>query len=61
MATPPASFSTESYFQTQKSPPNIQDKTAKVLQFVDKWRAVDGKKVVLVTVSGQQNTSPYAH
>ncbi|KIR58961.1 phosphopantothenate-cysteine ligase [Cryptococcus bacillisporus CA1873] len=52
METPPNPFSTESYFQTQKSPPNIQEKTAKVLQFVDKWRAVDGKKVVLVTSGG---------
>lgn len=61
MASTPTSFSTESYFHTQKSPPNIHDTTAKVLQFVDKWRAVDGKKVVLVTVSRQPNTSPYAH
>ncbi|KIR51701.1 phosphopantothenate-cysteine ligase [Cryptococcus gattii Ru294] len=52
METPPTPFSTESYFQTQKSPPNIQEKTAKVRQFVGKWRAVDGKKVVLVTSGG---------
>ncbi|EAL20611.1 hypothetical protein CNBE3190 [Cryptococcus deneoformans B-3501A] len=52
MASTPTSFSTESYFHTQKSPPNIHDTTAKVLQFVDKWRAVDGKKVVLVTSGG---------
>lgn len=61
METPPTPFSTESYFQTQKSPPNIQEKTAKVLQFVDKSRAVDGKKVVLVTVSMQSSIDPCAH
>lgn len=61
METPPTPFSTESYFQTQKSPPNIQEKTAKVRQFVGKWRAVDGKKVVLVTVSMQSSIDPCAY
>ncbi|TYJ53417.1 hypothetical protein B9479_005964 [Cryptococcus floricola] len=48
----PATFSTESYFETQQQPEGTQEKTAAVLQFVQKWLAVQDKKVVLVTSGG---------
>ena len=43
-------FSTEAYFQTQKPPAGLDERTAKVAAFVDKWKE-SGKRVVLVTVS----------
>ncbi|WWC63337.1 uncharacterized protein I303_105937 [Kwoniella dejecticola CBS 10117] len=46
------SFSTESYFQTQKPPAGLKEKSEKMHQFVEKWKAVQGKKVVLVTSGG---------
>ncbi|WVF72835.1 hypothetical protein IAT40_007653 [Kwoniella sp. CBS 6097] len=45
-------FSTESYFQTQRPPPGLEDKSATMLEFVNKWKDVKGKKVVLVTSGG---------
>lgn len=44
-------FSTESYFQTQRPPAGLEEKIGRVKEFVDRWQAVEGKKVVLVTVS----------
>lgn len=44
-------FSTESYFQTQRPPVGLEEKIGRVKEFVDRWQAVEGKKVVLVTVS----------
>ncbi len=44
-------FSTESYFQTQNPPPGLEDKAAQMYAFVEHWKGVEGKKVVLVTVS----------
>ncbi|WWC90672.1 uncharacterized protein L201_005608 [Kwoniella dendrophila CBS 6074] len=54
MATSSSSqpFSTESYFQTQKPPAGLEEKSEKMREFVEKWKAVDGKKVVLVTSGG---------
>lgn len=46
-----APFSTESYFQTQRPPAGLEDKDALVYGFVEKWKAVEGKRVVLVTAS----------
>lgn len=43
-------FSTESYFQTQRPPPGLDEKAALMDEFVNKWKNVAGKKVVLVTV-----------
>ncbi|WVQ82330.1 hypothetical protein IAT38_004458 [Cryptococcus sp. DSM 104549] len=48
----PTQFSTESYFQTQKPPAGLNEKTALVLEFVKRWSAVKDKKVVLVTSGG---------
>ncbi|WVW85581.1 hypothetical protein I302_107619 [Kwoniella bestiolae CBS 10118] len=45
-------FSTESYFQTQRPPAGLKEKSEKMHQFVEKWKAVNGKKVVLVTSGG---------
>ncbi|KAK8854770.1 hypothetical protein IAR55_003509 [Kwoniella newhampshirensis] len=47
-----APFSTESYFQTQRPPAGLEEKTALMSEFVDKWKRVKGKKVVLVTSGG---------
>jgi phosphopantothenate-cysteine ligase len=44
-------FSTESYFQTQKPPAGLDESIARVKAFVDKWKNVEGKRAVLVTVS----------
>ena len=44
-------FSTESYFQTQRPPAGLEEKTKTVAGFVDRWREVADKRVVLVTVS----------
>lgn len=44
-------FSSEDYFNTQRPPAALEQKTDIMRQFVDKWARVDGKKVVLVTVS----------
>ena len=49
MASTP--FSTESYFQTQKPPAGLDERVARVKAFVDKWKEVEGKRVVLITVS----------
>lgn len=43
-------FSTEDYFNTQRPPASLKEKTEAMRAFVDKWN-IDGKKVVLVTVS----------
>jgi hypothetical protein len=43
-------FSTESYFQTQAPPPGLDVKAKLVADFVEKWKRIAGKKVVLVTV-----------
>jgi len=48
---PSAPFSTESYFQTQKPPVGLDERVGRVKSFVDKWKEVEGKRVVLVTVS----------
>ncbi|WVR00034.1 hypothetical protein IAU59_007176 [Kwoniella sp. CBS 9459] len=45
-------FSTESYFQTQRPPPGLEEKSATMLEFVNKWKDVKEKKVVLVTSGG---------
>jgi phosphopantothenate-cysteine ligase len=58
MASPPRGpaptgsqpFSTESYFQSQRPPPGLEDKNARMHEFVRRWKAVEGKRVVLVTV-----------
>jgi phosphopantothenate-cysteine ligase len=47
---PTAPFSTEAYFQTQHPPAGLDEKTALMREFVDRWRKVEGKRVVLVTV-----------
>ncbi|WVR07514.1 hypothetical protein IAU60_004556 [Kwoniella sp. DSM 27419] len=52
LPTPSEPFSTESYFQTQKPPPGLEDKAAEMLKFVTRWKGVAGKKVVLVTSGG---------
>lgn len=44
-------FSTESYFQTQQPPAGLDEKAKLVGAFVNKWKNIAGKKVVLVTVS----------
>lgn len=44
-------FSTESYFQSQRPPSNLEDKCSRIQAFVDRWINVSGKRVVLVTVS----------
>lgn len=44
-------FSTESYFQTQRPPPGLEEKAAEMYGFVERWKEVGGKKVVLVTAS----------
>lgn len=49
--TPQREFTTDAYFQTQHPPPNLKEKTAAMRAWVDKWAEVEGKKVVLVTVS----------
>lgn len=43
-------FSTESYFQTQRPPAGLADKVGRVETFVNRWKGVDSKRVVLVTV-----------
>nr|XP_031859949.1 uncharacterized protein CI109_004556 [Kwoniella shandongensis]KAA5527021.1 hypothetical protein CI109_004556 [Kwoniella shandongensis] len=45
-------FSTESYFQTQRPPVGLEEKTKLMLEFVERWKSVQGKKVVLVTSGG---------
>ncbi|ORX38493.1 putative phosphopantothenate-cysteine ligase [Kockovaella imperatae] len=45
-------FSTESYFQTQRPPSGLAERTQKMTEFVDKWRAVPNQRVVLVTSGG---------
>ncbi|GFZ49582.1 Uncharacterized protein JCM24511_07702 [Saitozyma sp. JCM 24511] len=45
-------FSTESYFQSQKPPPNLEDKCSRIQAFVDRWFNVSSKRVVLVTSGG---------
>ncbi|WVN85938.1 uncharacterized protein L203_101095 [Cryptococcus depauperatus CBS 7841] len=50
--TKPSNVFTESYFQTQRKPPGVEEKTERVRRFIQKWQAVDGKKVVLVTSGG---------
>ncbi|KAK6910450.1 hypothetical protein I203_104482 [Kwoniella mangroviensis CBS 8507] len=45
-------FSTESYFQTQRPPTGLKEKSDRMHGFVEKWKAVKGKKVVLVTSGG---------
>jgi phosphopantothenate-cysteine ligase len=44
-------FSTEDYFNTQRPPANLAEKTGRMQEFVNKWAGVGDKKVVLVTVS----------
>lgn len=44
-------FSTEDYFNTQRPPANLEEKTALMKAFVQRWAGVKDKKVVLVTVS----------
>lgn len=44
-------FSTERYFQTQRPPPGLEQKTVLMNGFVQKWQSAQGKRVVLVTVS----------
>lgn len=54
-ATTPSSseaFSTESYFHSQPTPPGVENAVAQVHGFVERWEAVKGKKVVLVTSGG---------
>ncbi|KAL7422737.1 Phosphopantothenate--cysteine ligase cab2 [Cryptotrichosporon argae] len=46
-----ATFSTESYFQTQRPPAGLADKTARIQAFVDE-HARRGTRVVLVTSGG---------
>lgn len=48
---PSEPFSTESYFQTQRAPAGLDERTERIRAFVDRWQAVEGKRVVLVTVS----------
>jgi hypothetical protein len=50
LAMPSTPFSTESYFQTQKPPAGLDERTERMRAFVDRWKAVEGKRVVLVTV-----------
>ncbi|KAK4683675.1 phosphopantothenate---cysteine ligase (ATP), partial [Tremellales sp. Uapishka_1] len=45
-------FSTESYFSTQHPPASLADKTQLMTEFIERWTAVNGKKVVLVTSGG---------
>jgi hypothetical protein len=49
-------FSTESYFQSQKPPPNLEDKCSRIQAFVDRWFNVSTKRVVLVTVSSRSTS-----
>jgi hypothetical protein len=48
MASTP--FSTESYFQTQPAPAGLEEHTDRIRTFVERWKGVEGKRVVLVTV-----------
>ncbi|EIW68163.1 hypothetical protein TREMEDRAFT_44607 [Tremella mesenterica DSM 1558] len=49
MSTP---FSTDDYFATQRPPPGLEEKAARVDEFVRRWGEVKGKRVVLVTSGG---------
>lgn len=47
----PGQFSTETYFSSQPPPADLQARLRPVREFVGKWQAVEGKRVVVVTVS----------
>lgn len=44
-------FSTASYFSTQHPPPNLEEVIRPAKEFLARWKAVPGKKVVVITVS----------
>ncbi|KAJ9099121.1 hypothetical protein QFC21_004000 [Naganishia friedmannii] len=48
----PGQFSTETYFSTQPPPPDLQARLQPVKEFVERWREVEGKRVVVVTSGG---------
>ncbi|TXT13095.1 hypothetical protein VHUM_01496 [Vanrija humicola] len=50
--TPQREFTTDDYFQTQRPPANLKEKTEVMRAWVDKWAGVEGKNVVLVTSGG---------
>lgn len=50
-------FSTEQYFETQHAPHDLEARIKPAREFVERWSGVDGKKVVVVTVSGPDNQS----
>lgn len=47
----PGQFSTETYFSSQPPPGDLQARLKPVREFIGKWQAVEGKRVVVVTVS----------
>lgn len=47
----PGQFSTETYFSSQPPPADLQARLRPVREFVDKWGKVEGKRLVVVTVS----------
>jgi hypothetical protein len=49
--TPFEGFSTEQYFETQPPPSDLEARVRPAREFVERWRKVQGKKVVVVTVS----------
>jgi hypothetical protein len=49
-ATPVGAFSTEQYFETQPPPSDLESRVEPAREFVERWRKVEGKKVVVVTV-----------
>ena len=49
---PSQPFSTEAYFQTQRPPAGLDEKAQRMDAFVQRWQAVEGARVVLVTSGG---------
>lgn len=52
--TPFEGFSTEQYFETQPPPSDLEARVRPAREFVERWRKVQGKKVVVVTVSAHE-------
>ncbi|KAJ9116294.1 hypothetical protein QFC22_004734 [Naganishia vaughanmartiniae] len=56
----PGQFNTETYFSSQPPPPDLQARLQPVKEFVERWRNVEGKRVVVVTKQTRKSSTIYS-